>query len=322
MPLDPKLRQRLDYEAATYPAITEFTVAEGRRLDRSVAVEMDRLAGPPPALDRVEDHRVPLPDRHLPIRFYYPREAAERHPVFLFLHGGGWVFGGLETHDVLCREIAARSGTVVAALDYRLSPEHKFPAAVDDSYETLQWLASPGTAERLGLDGERLSVGGTSAGGNLAAVVSVLARDRGGPRLSGQLLIYPVTAHLPDTVSYRENAHGYGLESEFMPWMWAQYLSSPDQGSDPRVSPLVTTDVARLPPALVITAEYDLLRDEAEQYADRMRDAGVPTQCTRYLGMIHGFLDYRGLCHEGWDALDEVAGCLRRWREPIPRESR
>lgn len=321
MPLDPKLRERLDYEAATYPSITELPIPDGRRLDRSIASEMDRLSGPPPALRRVEDHRVPLPGRQLPIRFYYPHETAPPDSVFLFLHGGGWVFGGLETHDSICREIAARSGWVVAALDYRLAPEHKFPAALDDSYETLQWLATPSTAQRLELDRDRLAVGGTSAGGNLAAVASIMARDRGGPRLSGQVLIYPVTAHEPATPSYRDNAHDYGLDVAFMPWMWTQYLSSPREGSDPRVSPLQAPDVSRLPPALVITAEYDLLRDEAEEYGDRLRDAGVPMQCTRYLGMVHGFLDYRGLCHEGWDALDEVARGLRRWKGPASTSS-
>lgn len=321
VPLDPKLRERIDYELATYPLSGTPSIPDGRRIEKVLAAETDRLAGAPPPLERVEDHSVPLPGRHLPIRFYYPRGLASTAPVFLFLHGGGWVFGSIETHDTQCREIAARSGVVVAALEYRLAPEHKFPDAVEDSYGTLRWLADPSVAERFGLRPDAIAVGGTSAGGNLAAVAAILARDGGGPRLSGQALIYPVTAHDPDTPSYRENAHGYGLEVEFMPWMWAQYLSAPEQGQDPRVAPLRTPDLQGVAPALVITAEYDLLRDEAEQFADRLREAGVPTRSTRYLGMVHGFIDYRGLCHEGWDALDEIAGCLRQWVRTAPTQS-
>jgi acetyl esterase len=195
---------------------------------------------------------------------------------------------------------------------YPLSPEHRFPAALEDCYQVLTRLADPEVSRRWNLASDRIALAGDSAGGNMSAVLCVLARDRRGPRPRSQILIYPVADYFPDTPSYRENATGFGLEASFMPWMWAQYLRSPEDGRDPRVAPLRTPDLGALPPATVITAEFDLLRDEGERYAERLRDAGGSAVATRYLGMVHGFLDYRGLVREGWDAIDEVASALRR----------
>jgi acetyl esterase len=275
--------------------------------------ETDRLAGAPSPIERVEDHSIRGASSRVGVRLYFPRGADGPLPALVYLHGGGWVFGDLETHDSLCREIAARAGILVASVDYHRSPEAKFPSALDDGFETLQWLADPATARRFNLRRGKVAIGGDSAGGNMSAVLSVTSRDRGGPPLAGQLLICPVVAYLPKTDSYSANAAGYGLDATFMPWMWAQYLESSRQGADPRVAPLLTGDLHGVAPALVITAEYDILRDEGEQYADRLRAAGVPTRATRYNGVIHGFLDYRGLVPQGWQAIDEIATTLRNW---------
>jgi acetyl esterase len=313
VPLDPRLREQIDHEAATFPDLMRIPIPEGREVSHAMAAENDRVAGPPPAMDRVENRLIGGPSERFKVRLYFPKGRPSPSPVLAYLHGGGWVFGDLETHDSLCRELAGRSRIVVASVDYRLSPENKFPAAIEDGYSTLQWLGGTETCQQFDLAPGRTAVGGDSAGGNMAAVLSVLSRDRGGPAIAGQVLLCPVTGYFPDTPSYSANASGFGLDASFMPWMWEQYLVSPKQGEDPRVAPLLTPDLSRVAPALVITAEYDLLRDEGEAFAERLRQAGVPTHATRYDGMIHGFQDYRGTVREGWDAIDEVSRTLRRW---------
>lgn len=311
--MHPKLRERIDYEATAFPDLMHLPVPEGREAVRQMARDTDRLAGVPPAMDSVEDHSVATPTHRLRVRLYRPPRIPLPAPVLAYLHGGGWVFGDLDTHDSLCREIAARAGTVVASIDYSRSPEAKYPVALDDGAAALRWLADPATARRLRTRPDRIAIGGDSAGGNMSAVLSVRSRDEGGPVLSGQLLICPVISYAPETPSYRANAVGFGLDASFMPWMWQQYLSSPREGEDARVAPIRTPDVSRLPPALVITAEYDILRDEGERYAERLRQAGVPTVVSRYDGMVHGFLDYRGFVPEGRAALDEIGRTVRRW---------
>jgi acetyl esterase len=316
VPLHPKLRERIEYETATFPDLTQLPIPEGRRIVRDMARETDRLAGPPPPIEGTEERLIGTSGHRFRVRLYLPKGALSPRPVLVYLHGGGWVFGDLETHDSLCREISARSQVVVVSVDYRRSPEEKFPAALEDGFAALEWAAAPATVQEFRLRPDRMAIGGDSAGGNMAAVLSVLARDRGGPALSGQLLICPVTACFPGTPSYAANATGFGLEAAFMPWMWTQYLTSKRQEEDPRVAPLRTSDLSHVAPALVITAEYDILRDEGEMFADRLRDAGVPTRSTRYKGMIHGFLDYRGIVREGWDAIEEIVLTVRRWLEP------
>jgi acetyl esterase len=318
VPLHPKLRDRLDYEAASFPDLTRVSLQDGRRIVREMVVETDRLTSSPPPMETVEEHSIPPPDHHVRIRRYAPKGASSPGPLLLYLHGGGWVFGDLDTHDSLCREIAARSGVVVASLDYRRSHEAKFPAALEDARAAVQWLRTPEVARRLGVRHDQIVVGGDSAGGNMAAVLAGSDSVPRGPPLIGQILICPVTAYFPKTPSYTAYGAGYGLESGFISWMWEQYLDSPRQGEDPHVAPLRIPDLSHAPRALVITAEYDLLRDEGEQYADRLREAGVPTQSTRYDGVIHGFQDYRGLVQEGWDAIEEIAQTLRRWTARSP----
>lgn len=254
------------------------------------------------------DEAADGPGGPIPLRLYTPRAPGPR-PGLIWFHGGGWVTGSLDSHDGLCRQLALDTGAVVVAVDYRLAPEHRFPAAVEDALAATRWVAD--RAARLGIDAGRLAVGGDSAGGNLAAVVSAIARD-GGPPLCWQLLVYPITDCDLDTPSYRENAVGYLLTRAGMAWFWDHYLPDPASRAHPHASPLRAPDLSNLPPAYVITAEYDPLRDEGESYARRLRDAGVPTRLDRFEGMVHGFL-------RRTDRLDRSHEALRRIAEEMGR---
>jgi acetyl esterase len=219
----------------------------------------------------------------------------------------------LDTHDVVCTAIANRAGAVVVAVDYRLAPEHKFPAAVVDSYAATVWVAS--NAERLGIDRRRISVGGDSAGGNLATVVSLKSRDENGPAIASQAMVYPVTDLSSfATPSYQEFAEGHQLTKTEMEWFRDHYLSSMADAANPHASPLLANDLRGLPQALIITAECDPLRDEGEAYAKRLADAEVPVTCTRYPGMIHPFFSLSGAIPQAVDAIQQVADAVRTAR--------
>jgi acetyl esterase len=312
VPIHPRILEQIDFERKHLPELEKVSPAKGREAIRELARLTDSLADPPPRMARTEDTFVPLPDHRVGVRVYIPRTEVRPVPVVMYFHGGAWIWGDLETHDSVCREIAQRSASALIAVDYRRSPEHRFPEALEDCYAATAWAASPSVAERWGWDPTRIAVAGDSAGGNMAAVVSFLARDRGTPSLAGQVLICPVVGYYPDTPSYRENATGCGLDASSMPSMWGQYLRSSEDGKDPRVAPLLLPDFSRLPPALIVTAEYDILRDEGERFGERLRLAGVPTQVTRYSGMVHGFIDYRGIAESGEQALDEISMWLTR----------
>jgi acetyl esterase len=243
------------------------------------------------------------------VRAYSPGGPGP-HPALVYYHGGGWVIGDLHTHDGLCRSLTNAARCAVLSVDYRLAPESKYPVAVEDSYAALLWIAA--NADRLGIDRRRIAVGGDSAGGNLATVVALAARDRKGPRLALQVLIYPVTDHDLDTRSYVENATGYVLTREGMRWFWNHYLARDAQGREPYASPLRASSLAGLPPALVITAEYDPLCDEGEAYAARLRDSGVPVTLTRYPGMFHGFVRMTNILDKARTALDEIASSVQK----------
>jgi acetyl esterase len=248
---------------------------------------------------------APGPAGDIPLRLYASERGGLR-PALVYFHGGGFVFGNLDTHDAVCRALAKESGAVVVSVDYRLSPESKFPAAVDDSYAATVWVAA--NAERLGIDKNRIAVGGDSAGGNLATVIAMRCRNAGGPKLAAQVLLYPVTdSSSHETGSHREFAEGYFLTTAGMEWFTSLYLASADQKHHPEVSPLLASDLSGLPPALVITAEFDPLRDEGEAYGKRLEQAGVPVTITRYPGMIHGFVSMRGVLEGGRQAIQEAA---------------
>ena len=224
------------------------------------------------------------------------------------------MIGDLETHDVLCRQLTAESGASVVAVDYRLAPEHKFPAAVDDAWAATRWVAAH--AAGLGVDAGRLAVGGDSAGGTLAAVVTLLARERGGPSLALQVLIYPVTDLGAETRSYADFADGFMLTRETMRWFSAQYLNGGREAADWRASPLRAPSLAGLPPALVVTAGFDPLRDEGEAYARQLREAGVRVDATCYGGMIHGFVPMGRLIESGNRAVAHIGASLREALRP------
>jgi acetyl esterase len=308
MPLDPVMAQLLE------PMKNMFT-DEVLKLPASEVRRM--LRQPPPAqlaeVARIENRTVPGPAGQIPVRIYTP---PGRGPfgVLVFFHGGGFVLCDLDTHDPTCRALCRAAGCVVVSVDYRLAPEHKFPAGPEDCYAATVWAA--GAAAELGGDGARIAIAGDSAGGNLTAVVALMARDRGAPRLRHQLMIYPVTDCAFDTASYRENGQDYGLSTASMRWFWNHYLASERDASHPYASPLRAEDLRGLPPATVITAEFDPLRDEGEAYAARLRQAGVPTELQRYPGVIHGFFGMGEFLAQARDALDLAA---RRVQEAIVR---
>jgi acetyl esterase/lipase len=306
MPLSPKSKEFLEqFAAAGLPALGTAGVAETRTGFDGIAV----FGGPPEPMAKVENRRIPGPAGEIPVRIFAPEGRAPM-PILVYFHGGGWVIGTLETHDAVCRHLAKRAGAVVVSVDYRLAPEHKFPAGPEDCYAATCWAAEH--AAEIGGDARRIVVGGDSAGGNLAAVVSLMARDRGKPAIALQLLIYPVTDHRYDTLSYRDNADGYLLTKQAMVWFWNHYLAAERDGENPYASPLRAGDLKGLPPAMVVTAEFDPLRDEGEAYAARLREAGVPVKHRRYDGIIHGFFMMTGFFPEAVEAVGEAAAEIRR----------
>jgi len=230
-------------------------------------------------------------------------------PCLIYYHGGGWVLGDIIGTDTICRAVANRTGCKIVSVEYRLAPEHKFPAPLDDCYAALEWVAASGGSIRV--DTGRLAVGGDSAGGNLAAAVALRARDEGGPALRMQLLIYPVTNHDFDTASYQENGAGYLLTQDMMKWFWDHYLNSADEGKHAVVSPLRADNLRGLPRAFVLTAEFDPLRDEGEAYAERLREAGVEVAHKRYEGQIHAFWQMPGVFPAALKAADDSAAELK-----------
>jgi acetyl esterase len=284
MPLDPDAKTLMDALkglAAMPGPQTEAAAYRAASKARQVPRQALQVA-------RVEDLSIPGPGGELRLRFYDDAPGALR-PTLVFYHGGGFVVGDLDSHDELCRRLAKASGWAVLAVDYRLAPEARYPAAFDDAYAALLWAAGP-QAHALGVDAARLAVGGDSAGGNLAAAVALAARDRSGPALRHQLLIYPVIDHDFTTASYLDADPDYFLTAEAMQWFWAQYLGEDTDRADPFAAPGRASDLSRLPPATVVTAGYDPLRDEGEHYAERLKAAGVEAASRRYDGVFHGFV--------------------------------
>ena len=305
MPVDPQAQAIIDeLTALNLPPYSETTPEQARQA--VVAASMTLAPGEPVA--EVVERRIVGPAGEIPLRVYTPMGDGPRS-LLMYFHGGGWVICDLDTHDALSRRLANTSGCVVVSVDYRLAPEHKFPVGLEDCYAATVW-ASENAAE-LGADDPRVSVAGDSAGANLATVVAMLARDRGGPPLAFQLLVYPVTDCRFDTASYHENADGYLLTREAMQWFWQHYLQDDAQADNPYVSPLRANDLSGLPPAHVITAEYDPLRDEGNAYADRLREAGVAVTLARYDGMIHDFFRRFAALDLGVRAVYEAAAAIR-----------
>ncbi len=308
MPINPQVQALLDeFDKQGLPPFDQMSVP----LARVVTLGFRDLQGEPQDVAEVRDILVPGPAGSLPVRLYHPSPGS-RLPLVVYFHGGGWVIGDIEVVDKPCRTLANAAGCIVASVNYRLSPETKFPGPVEDCYAATRWLAD--NAGAAGADGQFIAVAGDSAGGNLAAAVSLMARDRGGPTLSYQVLVYPVTAPAAGTTfaSYRDNAEGYLLTRASMEWFWDHYLASPDDDKNPYASPLHAPDLGGLPPAMVITAEFDPLRDEGRAYAHRLREAGVSVKSSHYDDMTHGFLWMAGAVDRGRELIREIGEELRK----------
>lgn len=309
MALDPESQRLIDLmAAANRPGWNTLTPAAARELYLSLR---PGAQGPRPAEAQVTDRIIPGPAGDLPVRIYRPTSAAAdaKLPCLVYAHGGGWVFGNLDSHDVLCAQLALEAGIVVFAIDYRLAPEARFPGAFDDVVAGLKWVAANGAS--IGIDPDRLAIGGDSAGGNLAAAVSIWARDHGGPRLRLQLLAYPVTDAVARAESYRRYEDGYGLNAATMEWFFDHYTPDKAARDDWRVSPLRAKSLAGLPPALVITAGYDPLRDEGRAYAFRLQQEGTQADLMEFGGMLHGFLSSPMLLHGARRGTTLAAAALR-----------
>jgi acetyl esterase len=301
MPLDPQVEaMRAEREANQVPQLYTQTLAEARAADLA---SIQAAGGEVEAVHHVEDITT---DDGLPLRVYRPDQDGAL-PTLIYFFGGGWTLGSIETADGISRKLANAVPCQVITVGYRLAPEHPFPAAVDDCHNATQWIAAH--AEELRVDPSRLAVGGDSAGGNLAAATTLLARDNG-PELAGQLLVYPNTLYGSDTISMRKGDDPYLFNKTSVGWYWDHYLADSADGLNPLASPLLAESHANLPPALVITAEYDPLRDEGEYYAEKLHAADVPTTLSRYDGMVHGFFAMPGILDGGKKAMAEASTWL------------
>ena len=299
--LDPQAKVILDFMAEsgfTFEGKTPEELREG----------MGLTAMPSPIeLASITDRTIPGPAGEIPVRIYRPSTEVGL-PVTVFFHGGGWVVGDLESHDHCCRVIAAKADCVVVAIDYRLAPEAKFPAAIDDAWAATEWVATHG--DELNVDTSRLAVAGDSAGGNLAAVVANISRDHEHVEIIQQALIYPVTDGTCDRPSMTENAEGYLLSRNAMDWFHEHYTVTVEDLSDPRYSPIFS-DLAGAPPAVVVTAGFDPLRDQGNAYAAKLVEAGVDVDHMEYAGMFHGFFSMDAGLNVASEAQDQVAAALK-----------
>ena len=309
MPLHPAARLMLDQLATVEaPRLWDLPI-EQVRAGQMVFASIG--AGDPVEVGAVEDRTVTGPHGDIPVRVYTPSadQIGSTIPAVVYLHGGGWVFMSIESHDGICRRLAAESGAVVVSVEYRLAPEHPFPIPLDDCDAAISWVAAH--AVEIGAEPGMLAVMGDSAGGNLAAAATLVARDRKRPHLAAQVLVYPALDPARDTPSYRENGAGYLLDDPGMEWFWQQYLQDDEHEKNPLAAPARADDLRGLPPATVITAEFDPLRDEGEAYATRLSESGVVARTHRVPGMLHGFLGMPAMFDEANDAMGIAARALR-----------
>jgi acetyl esterase len=307
VPLDPQIQAMRDQrERDNVPPLYAMSLADARAADLA---SIQETGGEPEPVYEITDLKITGPGGELPLRLYRP--TGERPlPALLYFFGGGWVLGTIDTADGVSRSLANSTGALVAVVGYRLAPEHPFPAAIDDCYAAVRWVAEH--SGEIGADPARLAVGGDSAGGNLAAAVALRARTEG-PALAGQLLVYPNTDQTVDDESMRTADDPFLFNRHSVDWYRQYYLADPADAASPLASPLRAESLAGLPPALVITAEYDPLRDQGEAYARRLADAGVPAELSRYPGMAHGFFTMAGTVDASRAALAQAASRLRAW---------
>jgi acetyl esterase len=316
VPLDPQMQAVRDQsERDNVPPLYTMSLADARAADLA---SIRQGGGAPEPVYEVTNLKIPGPGGALPLRLYRP--AGRRPlPALLYFFGGGWVLGTIDTADGVCRSLANSCGALVVVVGYRLAPEHRFPAAIDDCYAAVRWVAEH--AAGIGADPARLAVGGDSAGGNLAAGVALRARADG-PPLVGQLLVYPNTDQLADDPSMRAADDRFLFNRHSVAWYRQYYLTNPGDAAHPLASPLRARSLAGLPPALVITAEYDPLRDQGEAYAGRLADEGVQVQLSRYPGMAHGFFTMAGTVDASRAAIAQAAATLRAWFDPAAAPGR
>jgi acetyl esterase len=309
MALHPQCKAFLEVLAsAGGPPLHELPVAEARK------ISLTDFGGAQEPMARIEDRVVPGPAQPIPVRVYWP-VATDNLPVVMYFHGGGFVICNLDSHDRECRRLAKASGCAVVSVDYRLAPEHPFPAAAEDAYAATRHVAD--YAAEFNIDPTRIAVAGDSAGGNLATVVALMARDRGGPALRFQLLIYPTTDWTDDrSPSLREYGNDHFLTLDAMHWFADQYLPRAEDRRSPYASPMLAEDLRGLPPAMVITAECDPIRDQGEAYARKLQAAGVPVDHRRYDGMIHPFFSLAGVIDSAHVAASDAASALRHALAP------
>lgn len=289
------------------PGIADLPPEGGRAMFRALCEMVDAKDVP---IGKIENSTIPGPAGEIPVRIYTPvNAAAGALPCLVYYHGGGWVIGDLETHEGACRLLANGAGCRVISVDYRLAPEHPFPAGPEDCYAAVKWVSA--NAAQLGIDAKRIAVGGDSAGGNLSAAVAQMARDRGGPAIAFQLLIYPATDMALQTPSRKENAVGYFLEEKTMKYFYDLYVPKGTDENNPYLSPLRTKSFAGLPAAYVITAQFDVLRDEGRLYAEKMQAAGVKVKLVNYEGLIHGFFTMSGAVPAARSAIADAAKALK-----------
>ena len=314
MALDPQVRKVLDdLEALGNPELDQLTAVEARELANA---GFPAMAGPGAQDVTPSDRTIPGPAGPIPIRVYTPTSGEAPRPVVVFFHGGGWVIGNIETHDATCRDLTSDSGAVLVSVDYRLAPEHRFPAAVEDCYAALAWVHAH--ADEIGGDPDLVAVAGDSAGGNLAAVTAMLARDRDGPPVRFQLLVYPGVGVAEDHDSVRDNAEGYLLTRRDIEWFTDHYLGSDADPTHPRFDP-INADLTGVAPAHVITCEFDPLRDGGAAYAARLQACGVAATERCYAGQIHGAFGMQAVCDASRDIIRDAGGVLRgALRQDLP----
>ncbi len=297
MPVDPQIQTILDALAeAGGSKFIDMSAVDARAWFNAFRRPSEMPIG------AVEDRPIPGPTGDIPVRIYTPVNAASGTlPVLVYFHGGGWVVGDIDSHDMGCRSLANASGCKVVSVDYRLAPEHPWPASPDDCFAAVQWVAAH--AAELGVDANRLAVGGDSAGGNLAAAVTLRARAANGPRIAFQLLAYPAVDATMSLPSYASNGSGYFLEKAGMEWFYGHYLQDRADAKNPDVSPLFADDLSGLPPAYLVTAEYDPLREEGCAYAEKLQAAGGAVEHINYPTMIHGFFGFQALVNVSVEAV-------------------
>lgn len=306
MALDPKVKELLTaIAAAGLPSIDSIPLEAVREMVEKGYAAM-RI--PVMAVGSIRNRSFSISDGKIDVRIYIPRGEGP-FPVMVFFHGGGWVLFHLDAYDPICSHICALAGIIVVSVEYRLSPEYKFPLATDDCLEATRWTAKH--CREWNGDPFRIFLAGDSAGGNLAAVTAMRIRDEGGPDIRGQVLIYPATDYYePEKPSYVEFAAGYNLSMDDMKWFWKMYLHNKEDAKNPIAAPLLAADLSGLPPALVIVSGFDPLRDEGIAYADRLKKSGILVRLSVYEEMIHGFLSYLGILKQAKTAIEEISGWL------------